>query len=50
MKVLFGIVQVDADRIVFRGTELSRAIALGIDMVHQQSTGYAPGLQIKSPA
>jgi general nucleoside transport system ATP-binding protein len=39
MKVLFGIVQVDAGRIVFRGTELSghdpkRAIAQGTDMVH----------------
>ena len=39
MKVLFGMVQVDAGRIVFRGTELSghdpkRAIALGTDMVH----------------
>jgi len=39
MKVLFGMVQVDAGRIVFRGTELSghdpkRAIAQGTDMVH----------------
>ena len=41
MKVLFGMVQPDAGRISFRGSELSghdpkQAIALGIGMVHQQ--------------